>query len=827
MAYFNVVKPELKKILSLVSGEAQEAIVNMQTSQTRNLRSIGVLSSINFRRLPVPLNYKPEKQQTDVVQKLELKSVKNSGHNNVCSNNGLLCGDMLYQLQSQINGLFWSHRVLSRLFMFDDSHGHTPHPNDDHANSVIEKLTLIPMKYWGHVGMTVTSTSFPLSCDSSIDIIDEPLSRRNSFSGKSDEAIGGGVFLNEKMSEFGSFFVLLRHLVQGHEAILVNPSNIHAKGPLAQNSSPSDTLAKTAAIIVPIPHTSSLCVFVLNFRPIENAECEKESLNRAQNWIIVTQRAIDVSDVINELVRDYNVNSMNDLLSPASEACLLQPSIFDSSNQFDSQRSLHQESEIPALMELVEHKITKKMFRNIYFAALGSLFLFPATISVVVTPWASGGCPIRCPVAGEKLHVAPGIVNVVEVDTMREISHYISEYSIFQESLLPILGSRLETSQLDAGLRDGLRCPNAAEIISSFVSLCAGNKGDNDNHAIWQDNALCFWFVMNKSCDDNNWNSSLEYSLESDIKSFHYFSENIFGLCFLRPRNNKESDHEYQWQSFSLTSCIFEGCHIVGHEKPDSCTPILLNQMKKLLGSQCMIPICKGSEESMLSEMKGHIHEFSHQMLKVYFNTVAWKHVIDCGNVADTFREEMSSSTNTFIDAICLRGRRVSLPLATIFAYSQRQELPFLRFLVPPLAMFNSAQNATLLYNLLVKSFDNRVYLILPNKSRLAGKNIVDNDSYHFIICGDSKLAPYFIHIKIGAISSDPLRKGLPCTEVDSAAVSLVEMYGDTASDKSVHQAKFEIDSAKSQGQVSQRILVESVVNIVLYAANILLSQSV
>ena len=205
------------------------------------------------------------------------------------------------------------------------------------------------------------------------------------------------------------------------------------------------------------------------------------------------------------------------------------------------------------------------------------------------------------------------------------------------------------------------------------------------------------------------------------------------------------------------------------------------------------------------------------------------------------------------------------LPLATIYAYSHTQPLPFLDFLLPCLAKFNSIRSATFLYNLFVKAFKERVFFILPDT--MSNSGVVDeekgqSDAFHFILCGptdggstnDSNSsgngigigkAPYFVHIEIGidAVCDAVCNTGSG-VGVRGVAVTLVETRNNlfhnnnnNSSSRNMNENKTDTNSNNHssrshshRGEVestlrSQRVLIDNLVQLVLYAANILLAQ--
>ena len=924
VAYFNIVKNEMKKILGIVSFHGQEAIRHMQSTQRLSLHRIGVLSEVNFGKPRIDekiVHIRDLKDGNststsgvvdcrDMTDMLDESFMKNSEFGPTTA----LSFAELSELQAQICGLFWSFRVLSRLHMFEDTSGTQNAPlGTNDKNQVIKDLALIPKYMWSVLGLSVADFCLPLTSLATSDHFVCPmfsgLVRKPSFitrgptESTSDSSDCDTASVAENNEE--AYVICLRHLIKSYECIFVdsttsvnNSSTGSATKSNHENNLDQDLAESNSFIILPIPRTSSLCVFELNRQHVPgDGSSNSVKSTAALNWLIVSQRVLDVGDVVNKLAAHYNVRPVHRLLSPVSEACLQQPSLqkclrvahsealyamdpygssdFGSQMFEDSNSSLDENSSPvpPVLGTILESKSVLKVANDIYFAALASFFFFPPSRKDCSGAREGTNCdmfPIARLRGGEGAYIVPA----GDIQCLESITTALGNYVIFSDDILSPIEvqkpSGINITPADEHSKlvgDGLPSPSSADVLESFVlSAAEGSFFMNNEKAC--NNVICFRFVMNKHSDmdnDNESRSTRTFSMDENtrkvnsVDDFGYYSDNILGISLLRGGLSNEN-------SFSLVSCIFEGSQISGEEKFIAGNPLLLQQMKKLRTSGGMISICSGSEGEMLCSMKACVTACCHEMIDAYYKKTAWKQLLECSAgkqfVSTVSRSYMRLRNASVllppkfdcesIAALCMGGHQVLLPLATLFAFSHSEKLNFLSFLYPSLEMFNSTHTATFLYNLFLKSFKGRTFFILPDLTCSKPKG--DKSCFQFIITCETCPDPYLLLIKIKAddiLGDDNAISG-------GVSISLVESRFSASSQRSDDSPSYCCSDNNSQvfslsgqlniqspphnsiknGQVSvddifdheptrsdAKILIENVVNIVLYASNVLLSQ--
>jgi hypothetical protein len=997
VAYFNIVKSEMKKILSIVSLHGQEAIRHMREAQRWSLRSLGALESVRFGSSwddggpggggGGGGGEPPPAASAGTGASASGKSTKSSGTGDALNLSNMLdmtniytsgptrsCCDLsppaLCELQAQICGLFWSYRVLSRLYMFEDSGAHNCPPGSRDVHPVIEELTRVPQSVWATVGLVITDYCLPLTAVGTTDNNKSPsfsgnIVRNASFIANNEDVSCGS---EEVSAGEEAFLLCLGHLLKAHECIYVRPpAHLQRAGtapPVDPQPASSRSGCGSSFVLLPIPRTSTLCVFELSRQHIPRDTAAASATNAAApppcNWLIVSQRAVDVSDVVNKLASHYHIRPLTRLLSPVSEACLQQPSLqMGISNQYhhSSAEDQHRHAPeypmdpyapappppsldwacpgreraggwrggqsqplLPVLGTLLEHQAVRKVVKDIFFAALASFFFFPPQILLSSSTSqehlpASRSSDSSEPSASESTHVTPPcVVHSAEVASLRSVGGELADHIICCEDVLLLSGDEsfsFPGAQEMASLTAGLRPPLAADVIESFISSstsflsaageCLGGGGKKEGSAE-ETPVLCFRFVMNKrdggesgAVFDENFEanrrsntghedvSGVNNSRKSDDDVYGYYADHLFGICLLSC-GGASGGHKNQDDSFSLVSCIFEGSQICGNEKHLTGNPVLFHQMSGLKDSHHLISVGRGSEAEMLQGMKASITHFCHQMVKVFYNNAAWKQLLGSSAQKDMTTSVVEpdalegGGNGVSVSALCMGGHQVHLPLATIFAYSHTQQLIFLDFLLPSLALFSSVHNATFLYNLFLKSFKSRVFFMIPDHlSRNASGR-----AFHFIISGESSVDPYFLHIEVGVDSRCEVMNEDNDTFVDASAgagaacptsgkkvsVSLVEAHDWTSSKSKqpldysssgdhdygvnvssnhlnclsdhhspqrqrISRGTISSDSGSGRSgegewerkRSSHRMLIESVVNIVLYASNILLAQ--
>ena len=833
----------MRKLIDIIANFAMESITEMKSSQRDSLKSIGVLemiqysaSSCNNKLRKKSFQLKEEKSQTvkgvsstqsnTMLININTVSSSESEDTDIQSNSMLDSNDLL-QLQTEICGLFWSYRVLSRLYMSEKIN---TLPSCGHP--VVNNVDLIPYQSWSTMGIELSTTTFPFNfVPSDYDYLDEEFRMWSNCNRRSERLL------------HCSFLSCLRCVATSHECIVLPASS---SGGLERPENQSIVLA---IILLPVPRTSSLCVYEIS-----------RKLRNNRSWLSISQRACDVSDVVKSVASDYKMKQAFKLLSPISEACLQQPSLKTffpdleyaataysmdpllKSSQYSAESRCGYGYPPPVLGTILESRSVERLKLEILFACL---------MTYVVAP------PAVFPSEEAVSMYSPFMMSSFEIDSFHSVCSELGRQVVFDDGFLSPFSNMSEFDK-NTFASDGLQPPLARDVMISYVSSTFEPIKEIAEDDLSSEKVLCFRFVMDKNDSDrlsschepivSEVNSGQSCNFKNSDDAYRFLANNVFGLCFCFCSRDISD-------SFDFMACIFNGKSIVGEKEAFSKHFSSINTSPIQQGSHSMISIKQESEKGMLLQMKECLKEFCLDALKSFYGRTAWKQTLQASLGASsvvhdgiagrrsTTRAGLLKLLESKANAFCLGYQPVHLPLTTIFSLSCVDRLESLEFILPVLNLFSTIDRAVFLYSLFLKAFRHRVYFLLPEKENDFTQKRIPG-CFAYILSSGVKTDPFCILIETSEKS-----------DTHNAAISIVEpgnskfsfMRGRTSSNDDhistcltsgltlddlslqtgslAHKEPHADVKQCREKEERRKTLAEQAVDILLYASSVLLAQ--
>jgi hypothetical protein len=244
--FFNIEKKHIDSIKTLVQDYSKEI------SESNLLKQLSYLGKINFTRI---ISHTILQQSTSSYLPIE-----NNGEDGTLG----LRERLTRRLSIQIQGLFWSQRVLSRLYLFT-SNGLVTNPSGNLGNFGIQnELKDIPFSLWSE-GILLKREYVPLPFYHSASV---------------DQS---GVACVKNFIE--DYHQHLSHLLRSYDCYLLEEPDSHH-----------------LTIVLPIPHTSS--VYVIQLTSFYSL------------YLGLTYRVADCADIIRSIAQFYDLDDPNSLLNP-------------------------------------------------------------------------------------------------------------------------------------------------------------------------------------------------------------------------------------------------------------------------------------------------------------------------------------------------------------------------------------------------------------------------------------------------------------------------------------------------------------------------------
>jgi hypothetical protein len=281
--FFNIEKKHIDGIKSIVQDYSKDIL------ETIHKRQLKYLEKISFAKIIGPLAH----QQRAHKEKDEFKL------------------QLVQRLSVQIQGLFWSQRVFSRLFLFS-SRGLSKTPSGNLSNyvSIQNELKDIPFKIWSE-GILLKREYVPLPVYQQYDQSCHPTNLIEDYT------------------------LYLSHLVSSYDCYFIE--NLESK---------------QISILLPIPNTSSLYIIQLS--------CFSSL------YLGITHRVIDCSDIIRSVVLKYKIQEPDAIITQVTRSHLEYPSI-GAPNEDD-------ESSINVMDVIYNHPTIQKLNLSIFYSMLSTLY---------------------------------------------------------------------------------------------------------------------------------------------------------------------------------------------------------------------------------------------------------------------------------------------------------------------------------------------------------------------------------------------------------------------------------------------------------------------
>jgi hypothetical protein len=219
---------------------------------------------------------------------------------------------LIQRLSVQIQGLFWSQRVFSRLFLFS-LRGLSKSPSGNLSNyvSIQNELRDIPFKVWSE-GILLKREYVPL-----------PLYQQFDQNGYPSNVTA-------------EYTLHLSHLTSSYDCYLLE-----------------DLESKQISIVLPIPNTSSLYIIQLS--------CFSSL------YLGITQRVTDCSDIIRSIAFEYKILEPDELITQVTRSHLEYPSIGVPNEEDD-------ESSVNVMDIIYNHSLISNLNKSIFYSMLSTLY---------------------------------------------------------------------------------------------------------------------------------------------------------------------------------------------------------------------------------------------------------------------------------------------------------------------------------------------------------------------------------------------------------------------------------------------------------------------
>lgn len=280
--FFNIEKKHIDGIQSIVQDYSKDIL------ETIHRRQLTYLEKISFAKLVSPLSHQSFKEKENLKFPL------------------------IQRLSIQIQGLFWSQRVFSRIFLFS-SRGLSKTPSGNLSNyvSIQNELRDIPFKIWGE-GILLKREYVPLPVFQQYDQSHHPSNLIEDYA----------LHLSHLVSSFDCYFI----------------ENLESR---------------QISILLPIPNTASLYTIQLS--------CFSSL------YLGITYRVIDCSDVIRSVALEYKIEEPDVLITQITRCHLDYPSI-GIPNEEDEKFSVN------VMDSIYHHPTIHKLNINVLYAMLSTLY---------------------------------------------------------------------------------------------------------------------------------------------------------------------------------------------------------------------------------------------------------------------------------------------------------------------------------------------------------------------------------------------------------------------------------------------------------------------